>query len=93
MIENAAEMGAYFQDALRSIDSGVIAEVRGRGLLIAIELYDEAGEARTYCEALRERGVLCKETHVKTIRFAPPLIITKDQIDWAMERIRPVFAG
>lgn len=91
MIENAAEMGTYFQDALRSIDSSAIAEVRGRGLLIAIELQDAAGEARNYCEALRQRGILCKETHIKTIRFAPPLIITKDQIDWAMERIRPVF--
>jgi ornithine--oxo-acid transaminase len=93
MIENAAQMGAYFQGALRSINSDVISEVRGRGLLIAIELHDEAGNARHYCEALQRRGVLCKETHVKTIRFAPPLIITKEQIDWAMEQIRPVFAA
>ena len=93
MIENAAEMGTYFQDALRSINSDVISEVRGRGLLIAFELHDEAGSARNYCEALQKRGVLCKETHIKTIRFAPPLIITKDQIDWAMEQIRPVLAA
>jgi ornithine--oxo-acid transaminase len=93
MVENAAEMGTYFQDALRSINSDVVAEVRGRGLLIAIELHDDAGNARNYCEALQERGVLCKETHIKTIRFAPPLIITKDQIDWAMEQIRPVLAA
>lgn len=93
MIENAAEMGAYFQDALTSINSDIVAEVRGRGLLIAIELIDEAGDARHYCEALQKRGVLCKETHLKTIRFAPPLIIAKDQIDWAMEQIRPVLAA
>ena len=93
MIENAAAMGAYFQDALRSINSEVVAEVRGRGLLIAIELHDEAGPARQYCEALQKHGVLCKETHVKTIRFAPPLVITKDEIDWAMDRIRPVLAA
>ena len=93
MVENAAEMGTYFQDALRSINSDVVVEVRGRGLLIAIELHDDAGNARNYCEALQERGVLCKETHIKTIRFAPPLIITKDQIDWAMEQIRPVLAA
>jgi ornithine--oxo-acid transaminase len=93
MIENAAEVGNYFQDALRSINSDVISEVRGRSLLIAIELHDEAGSARNYCEALQKRGVLCKETHIKTIRFAPPLIITKDQIDWAMEQIRPVLAA
>jgi ornithine--oxo-acid transaminase len=93
MIENAARMGAYFQDALRSINTEIISEVRGRGLLIAVELHDEAGTARHYCETLRKRGVLCKETHVKTIRLAPPLIITKDQIDWAMEQIRPVLAA
>jgi ornithine--oxo-acid transaminase len=93
MIENAARMGAYFQDALRSINSDVISEIRGRGLLIAIELHDEAGTARHYCEALQKRGLLCKETHVKTIRFAPPLIITKDQIDWGMEQIRSVLAA
>ena len=93
MIENAARIGAYFLDALRSINADVISEVRGRGLLIAIELHDEAGAARHYCEALQKRGILCKETHTKTIRLAPPLIITKDQIDWAMEQIRPVLAA
>tara|TARA_B100000315_G_scaffold260564_2_gene322990 strand:- start:16806 stop:18026 length:1221 start_codon:yes stop_codon:yes gene_type:complete len=93
MVENSAEMGAYFQDALSSINSDVISEVRGRGLLIAIELTEEAGDARNYCNALQERGILCKETHLKIIRFAPPLIITKDQIDWAMEQIRPVLAA
>lgn len=93
MIENAAEMGAYFMDALGSINSDIISEIRGRGLLIAIELLEEAGNARDYCEAFQKRGLLCKETHLKTIRFAPPLIITKDQIDWAMEQISPVLSS
>jgi ornithine--oxo-acid transaminase len=91
MIENAAEMGAYFLEQLAEINSPSIKEVRGKGLLIGVELKPEAGGARRYCEALRVLGVLCKETHVHTIRFAPPLVITKDEIDWAMERIRAVL--
>jgi ornithine--oxo-acid transaminase len=93
MVENAAAMGEYFQDQLAEINSPLVKEVRGKGLLIGVELKPEAGGARRYCEALREGGVLCKETHVNTIRFAPPLVITKDEIDWALERIRPVLRG
>ncbi len=91
MIENAAVIGEYFQDQLAEINSPHIKEVRGRGLLIGVELYPQAGGARRFCEALRERGILAKETHTHVIRFAPPLIIQKDEIDWALEQIRPVL--
>jgi len=92
MTENAAAMGAYFRQQLEALHSPHVKEVRGRGLLIGVELTQEAGGARRFCEALLERGVLSKETHFNIIRFAPPLIITRDEIDWAMERIRPVLA-
>jgi ornithine--oxo-acid transaminase len=91
MIENAATMGDYFQDGLRKIKSPNIKEVRGRGLLIGVELYPEAGGARRFCEMLMTKGLLCKETHENTVRFAPPLVIKKDEIDWALERIEPVL--
>jgi ornithine--oxo-acid transaminase len=93
MVENAAEMGEYFQDQLAEINSPYVNEVRGRGLLIGVELKQEAGGARRFCEALRDQGVLCKETHGHIIRFAPPLVITKDEIDWALERVRPILMG
>ena len=88
MIENAAILGEYFGDQLAEIPSLKIKEVRSRGLLIGVELKREAGNARKYCEILREKGILAKETHDTTIRFAPPLIIDKETIDWALERIR-----
>ncbi len=91
MIDNAARMGEYFQDQLAEINSPHVKEVRGRGLLIGVELKPSAGGARRFCEALQAKHILAKETHVNTIRFAPPLIVTKDEIDWAMERIRPVL--
>ena len=91
MIENAAEMGAYFLDGLKSIRSNLIKDVRGRGLMLAVEFREEVGGARRYCEALKDRGVLCKETHVNTVRFAPPLIISRDQVDWALEQIGSVL--
>ncbi|MGO4564596.1 ornithine--oxo-acid transaminase [Rhizobium sp. 2YAF20] len=92
MIENAAEMGAYFVDSLRSIRSNIVREVRGRGLMMAVELEPEAGGARRYCDALKDRGILAKDTHGHTIRFAPPLIITREQVDWAVEKISAVLA-
>lgn len=92
MIENAALMGTYFLRGLKKLDFPLISEVRGRGLLIGVELLPEAGPARTYCEALLEAGILCKETHDHIIRFAPPLVITKEEIDWALERIESAFA-
>jgi len=92
MIENAQRMGAYFLEGLERIQSPWIKEVRGKGLLIGVELVPEAGGARRFCEQLKEVGLLCKETHENTIRFAPPLPIRKEDIDWALERIEPVFS-
>ena len=91
MIENSAALGDYFMGRLRALASPHIKEVRGKGLWIGMELYPEAGGARRFCEALQREGLLCKETHVNTIRFAPPLVITKGEIDWAMERIAKVL--
>jgi ornithine--oxo-acid transaminase len=87
MIENAAAQGARFLDGLKSMRANTIRDVRGRGLMLAVELHPEAGVARRYCEALQGSGVLAKDTHGHTIRIAPPLVITKDQVDWALERI------
>ncbi|HEX3049427.1 MAG TPA: ornithine--oxo-acid transaminase [Aggregatilineaceae bacterium] len=91
MVANAARMGDYFMEHLAEINSPHVKEVRGRGLLIGVELKPEAGGARRFCEALQSHGLLAKETHVNTIRFAPPLTISQEQIDWAIERIRPVL--
>src|ERR1700761_4653493 len=87
MIENAEAIGGRFLAGLRAIDHSVIREVRGRGLLIALELNPDAGGARRLTEALMERGLLAKETHTNTVRFAPPLIVTAEQVDWALEQI------
>ncbi len=87
MIENAALQGARFLAGLNAIRADTIREVRGRGLMLAVELHPEAGDARQYCEALQSRGILAKDTHKHTIRIAPPLVITEDQVDWALERI------
>ncbi len=89
----ADRLGQYFLGRLSRIESEHIREVRGRGLLLGVELRQEAGGARRFCEALREKGLLCKETHEHVIRFAPPLVITEEEIDWAMERIEPVLTG
>jgi len=91
LVANAAAMGDYFMARLGEVSSPHVGEIRGRGLLIGVELRPEAGGARRFCEALRGEGILAKETHVDTIRFAPPLIITRDEIDWAMERIARVL--
>lgn len=93
MIENAAKMGDYFQSRLKEIKSPHIREIRGKGLMIGVELLPEAGGARRFCEQLMKKGLLCKETHDNVIRFAPPLIITEADIDWAMEHIAPVLVG
>lgn len=93
MIENAAAQGDYFKAGLRSIRSNAVKEVRGRGLMLAVELHPEAGGARRYCTALQKRGVLAKDTHGHTIRIAPPLVITRDQVDWALEQFSAVLAG
>jgi len=90
LVERSAELGAYFMDRLRSIHAPAIKEVRGKGLWIGIELH---GKARPYCEALMREGILCKETHDHVIRIAPPLIITREEIDWAFERIARVLSA
>ena len=82
MIENAERIGARLMAALREIKSAAVKEIRGRGLLAAVELTPEAGGTRAYCERLAARGLLCKETHDTIIRIAPPLIITAEQTDW-----------
>jgi ornithine--oxo-acid transaminase len=92
MIDNSAALGTYFLDRLRTIRAKSIREVRGRGLWIGVELVPQAGGARRYCEALAAKGLLCKETHEHTIRFAPPLVIKREELDWAFDRISAVFA-
>ena len=89
--ERSFELGKYFREKLREIQSKHVKEVRGKGLFIGVELYPEAGGARRFCEALMEKGILAKETHENVIRFAPPLVIKKEEIDWALERIRDVL--
>ncbi len=91
LIENAARMGEYFAEQLAEIPSKHVKEVRGKGLLIGVELKPEAGGARRFCEALKERNILAKETHDNVIRFAPPLIIDRETLDWALPRIREVL--
>jgi len=90
LVERSAELGAYFLQRLRTLSSPVIQEVRGRGLWLAIQL---TVMARPYCERLKDEGVLCKDTHDYVIRLAPPLVITKDEIDWAFDRIKKVVEG
>jgi len=89
--ENSERLGAYFLERLRAMRSRHIKEVRGMGLWIGLELHPAAGGARRFCEALMKKGLLCKETHVNTIRFAPPLVITREELDWALERVESVF--
>ena len=93
MIENAEKMGAYFLAELKKIKNDTIMEVRGIGLMIAIQLKkDTPGGARAICKSLMKMGILCKETHTDIIRFAPPLVIQKPDIDWAVDKISTAFA-
>jgi ornithine--oxo-acid transaminase len=91
LAQRAEEMGTYFMEQLSEIPSPHVKEVRGKGLLIGVELKPSAGGARRFCEALQDKGILAKETHENVIRFAPPLIIEKSEIDWALPSIREVF--
>ena len=91
LVDNAAEIGQYFQERLAEIPSPHLKEVRGKGLLIGLEVNEQAGGARRFCEALRDRGILCKDTHETVIRFAPPLTIDKETIDWAIPHITEVL--
>ena len=93
MVERSEELGKYFMDGLKAIGSPKIKLVRGKGLLIGVVLNESAGKARLYTTALKEKGLLCKETHDWIIRFAPPLVITKEEIDQALKTIQEVFAS
>ncbi len=89
--ERSAELGKYFMEQLRALKSDKIELVRGKGLLIGVVLKKSAGKARIYTTKLKEKGVLCKETHDWIIRFAPPLVIGKEDIDFAMKQVREVL--
>jgi ornithine--oxo-acid transaminase len=92
LVERSAEMGGYLQDRLRAMRSNIVKDVRGRGLWVGVEVDANVVSARTICDALLQNGVLSKDTHGTVLRFAPPLTITRDEIDWGMERIERVFA-
>ena len=89
LVERSAEQGAWFLEQVRTLRHPAIKAVRGRGLMIAIELHEKA---RPYCEALKTRGMLCKETHDTVIRLSPPLVVSRDDLAWAMEQLKAVFA-
>jgi ornithine--oxo-acid transaminase len=91
LVENAREQGEYFLGKLARIESEHIVEVRGKGLLIGVELKPSAGGARRFAEELMKEGMLCKETHENVIRFAPPLVINRQDLDWALQRIEKVL--
>jgi ornithine--oxo-acid transaminase len=92
LAERSAELGAGFMEELRAIDSPIIDHVRGRGLLIGVVIKRDAGPARPYCEALQARGILAKETHEQVVRFAPPLIISRAQLEELLPAIREVLS-
>ncbi len=91
LVEKSFELGNYFRSKLSAVKSKHVKEVRGKGLFIGVELKPEAGGARRFCEALMDRGILCKETHEDVIRFAPPLVIKKEEIDWAVKHVEDVL--
>jgi ornithine--oxo-acid transaminase len=92
LADRAHELGTWFMDELRKMNSPQVVEVRGKGLLIGVEIRVEAGTARPYCEALAERGILCKETHDQVVRFAPALTVSKADLEWALPKIKEVLA-
>jgi len=91
LVRNAEQQGIYFLDKLKTIRSRHIHDVRGRGLLIGIELKEKAGGARRFCEAMKKEGLLCKETHENVIRFAPPLVIKQKDLNWTFKKVKSVF--
>ncbi len=93
LTERAAKLGAEMMDQLRAMNQPCVKEVRGRGLLIGVEIHRDAGKAKPYCKALKQAGLLCKDTHEQVIRFAPPLVIEKADLEWALERIAKVFSS
>ncbi len=92
LAERAQELGSWFMDELRALGSPHVAEVRGQGLMIGVVIKQSSGTARPFCEALADRGILCKETHEQVIRFAPPLVVEKDALEWALGEVAEVLA-
>ena len=93
LVENSFAQGEYLMERLGALDSDLIKEIRGRGLWIGIELHPEVGGARRFCEALQREGLLCKETHEHVIRIAPPLVINREELDWAIDKVIGVLSG
>ena len=91
--DRARELGDWFMERLRAIDSPHVEEVRGRGLMVGVVIKETSATARPFCEALMERGILAKETHHQVIRFAPPLVVTREILEEALESIEPVVRG
>jgi ornithine--oxo-acid transaminase len=91
LVERSAELGSWFMDELRAIDSPHVEEVRGRGMMIGVVIKVSSGPARPFCEGLWDRGVLAKETHHQVIRFAPPLTIDKEELEFALDKAREVL--
>jgi ornithine--oxo-acid transaminase len=89
----AQELGEWFMDELRKLESPHVAQVRGKGLMIGVVIKNESGTARPFCEALMKRGILAKETHEQVVRFAPPLVVAKDDLAWALEPIAEVLGA
>jgi ornithine--oxo-acid transaminase len=92
LVQKSAELGLHLEKRLRSMKTDKVEEIRCRGLWAGIQLKASAGKARPYCHQLKDRGMLCKDTHEQTIRLAPPLVITKEQIDWAIDQVEAVLA-
>jgi ornithine--oxo-acid transaminase len=92
LAERSREMGDQLMQKLRAIESPHVKEIRGKGLLVGIDLKPESGGARPFCEALMGEGILAKETHESVIRLAPPLVITGEELDWAVDRVRKVLS-
>ena len=92
LVGNSYKMGEYFTEQLHEMPQKNIKEIRARGLLIGVEIKKDSGKARSYCEALQKKGILAKETHETTIRFAPPLIIDRETIDWALPKIKEILS-
>jgi ornithine--oxo-acid transaminase len=93
LVQRSAELGIHFKARLEAIKSPKVAAVRCIGLWAGIDLAEDAGPAKDYCHALKERGLLCKDTHLRTIRMAPPLVITRDELDWAVDQLEAVLGA
>jgi len=91
--ERSDELGSWFMGQLRAIDSPHVQEVRGKGLMIGVVIKESSGTARPFCEALDEKGILAKETHHQVIRFAPPLTVTQEELEFALDKVREVLTA